>query len=159
MKVKISVFFLLTIFVVLIFSPTIYNNTSASDYTNKSNPWKIEDMIEFVFEKEEGSEININIFFTINEDFDQYSNFFLFVQLINQDSNEKLSVDTLEYEIYNKYGDCLGSGLSNLKQFQKTYKPKTSYLKSGFYKLEITQGMRETIQGVSNVGFKIIKDS
>jgi gliding motility-associated lipoprotein GldH len=157
MRAKISVFFLIVISTAIIISPLLYKKTIASNYVSPKQQWDVNDVITFEFENPYTESVNINIFIRINEDYDSYSNLFLFTHLIDKKSNQPLSVDTLEYEIYDQFGQCLGLGPSNIKTFNQDY--KIDYpLKNGHYELSIEHGMRIAfLTGIEDIGFKITK--
>jgi gliding motility-associated lipoprotein GldH len=79
--------------------------------------------------------------------------------------NGKKVVDTLEYEMADKNGVFLGSGISEIKESRLFYKEDYTFPNSGNYKLSIHQAMRsngsvegvKALKGVTDVGFRIEK--
>ena len=161
MKAKVSVFFLVVILTGLIILPTLYDNIIVSkSFSFKSidgkKIWEQNDTIIFKFNYDNKDTVSLDIFFRINQNYNQYSNLFLFSQLINTSSNDTI-VDTLEFQLYDSWGKCLGSGPSGIKTFEKNWKINKS-LNNGDYLLHITHGMRkDSLQGFEDLGFKIKK--
>tara|TARA_B100001250_G_C19465648_1_gene642229 strand:- start:88 stop:564 length:477 start_codon:yes stop_codon:yes gene_type:complete len=158
MKTKFSVFFLVLGLTILIFFPVLYNDVLISQSFSLENKKTLtkNDTIYFAFSQKENVKINMNIFFRINQDYKQYSNLFFFTYLINTELNDTISIDTLQYLIYDKFGQCLGSGPSDIKTFEKNYK-ENYILKKGNYSLSIIHGMNNDIQGLQNISLKINK--
>ena len=158
MKAKASVFFLVSVLTILIFFPVLYNDILISQSFSLDDEKILtkNDTIYFKFNQKENIKINMNLFFRINQNYNQYSNLFFFTYLINNELNDTISVDTLDYLIYDKFGQCLGSGPSDIKTFEKTYK-QNYMLKTGNYSLSIIHGMNNDLNGLQNIGFKITK--
>tara|TARA_B100001250_G_C19738468_1_gene761957 strand:- start:350 stop:826 length:477 start_codon:yes stop_codon:yes gene_type:complete len=158
MKAKISVFFLVILLTIFIVLPALYNNILISESISLKNEenLSVTDTIKFKFDHKKDMEVNMNIFFRVNQDYESYSNLFLFTYLINNELNDTISIDTLEYEIYDNFGVCLGSGPSDIKTFDKVYK-KNHMLKKGNYSLNIVHGMYSDLTGLDNIGFNISK--
>jgi len=158
MKAKISVFFLAMLLTILIVFPVLNNNILISESISLKNldSFSKKDTIKFEFNQIKNMEVDMNIFFRINQDYENYSNLFLFTYLINDELNDTISIDTLEYEIYNNFGICLGSGPSDIKTFEKVYK-KNYLLKKGHYSLNIIHGMYSDLTGFDNIGFNVSK--
>ena len=161
MKAKIFVFFLIITLTCLIVLPTLYDNIIVSrsfsfESIDKKKGWSKNDTISFNFNYSKKETVSFDLFFRINQNYNQYSNLFLFVELINTYSAEK-RVDTLEFQIYDSWGKCLGSGPSGIKTFEKNYQKNYS-LSKGNYLLNIIHGMRtDSLQGMKDIGFKIKK--
>jgi len=161
MKAKISVFFLVILLTGLIFIPNLYESTIVSkSFSFKSNDekkvWEKNDTVSFNFYYAKDDAISLDVFFRINEHYNQYSNLFLFCELINTYSYDTI-VDTLEFQIYDSWGESLGSGPSSIKTFEINYKKNYSLMK-GDYLLNIIHGMRtDSLQGFEDIGFKIKK--
>lgn len=89
-----------------------------------------------------------------------FSNLFLIVALEQPDGMTK--VDTLEYQMAEPDGTMLGNGFSDIKESKLYYKEKMKF-KSGKYKVQIKQAVRETgkvdglqeLPGITEVGFRI----
>ena len=161
MKVKVSILFLVTVLIGLIIFPALRDNIIVSkSFTfkseNKKKIWAKNDTISFNFNYNKDETVSLDLFFRINQHYNQYSNLFLFCELINTYSNDTI-VDTLEFQIYDSWGKCLGSGPSGIKTFEKNYKQNYP-LSKGDYLLQIIQGMRaDSLQGLEDIGFKIKK--
>lgn len=158
MKTKVSVFFLIVLLTILIVFPVLYNNILISESVSLKNldAFSKNDTIKFEFNQTKDMEVNMNIFLRVNQDYENYSNLFLFTYLINSELGDTISIDTLEYEIYNNFGVCLGSGPSDIKTFDKIYK-KNYLLKKGYYSLNIIHGMYSDLTGIDNIGFNMTK--
>jgi len=161
MKAKVSLLFLVTILTGLIIFPTLFDNIIVSkSFTFKSVDkkkfWAKNDTVSFKFNYIKDDAIGLDVFFRINQNYNHYSNLFLFCELINTYSNDTI-VDTLEFQIYDSWGQCLGSGPSGIKTFEKNWK-KNYPLNSGEYLLNIIHGMRtDSLYGFKNIGFKMFK--
>ncbi|WP_318641598.1 gliding motility lipoprotein GldH [Flavobacterium ardleyense] len=89
-----------------------------------------------------------------------FSNLFLIVALEQPDGMTK--VDTLEYQMAEPDGTMLGNGFSDIKESKLYYKEKMKF-KSGKYRVQIKQAVRETgkvdglqeLPGITEVGFRI----
>ena len=67
-------------------------------------------------------------------DFDQFSNLILFCDLINGDLNDTIS-DTLNINIFDSWGKCLGSGPSEIKTFEHNFKENYTLNKGKYFKI------------------------
>lgn len=161
MKAKVSVFVLVFVLTGLIILPTLYGDIIISkSFSFKSiddeSTWGQNDTISFKFNYIENDTVSLGFFFRINQDYNEYSNLFLFSQLINTNSHDTI-IDTLEFQLYDSGGNCLGSGPSGIKTFKKNWK-RNFPLKKGDYLLNIIHGMRiDSLRGFENIGFKIKK--
>ena len=161
MKAKVSVFLLVTVLAGLIIFPTLVDNVIISksftfESIDKKKFWAKNDTIRFKFNSNVDDTVSLDVFYRINQHYNQYSNLFLFCELIDTYSNDTI-VDTLEFQIYDSWGKCLGSGPSDIKTFEKNYKQNYT-LSKGDYLLNIIQGMRvDSLYGIKDIGFKITK--
>ena len=161
MKVKVSVLFLVTILIGLILFTALPDNIIVSkSFTFKSvakkKVWAKNDTVSFTFNYDKDDTVSLDLFFRINQHYNKYSNLFIFCELINTYSNGTI-VDTLEFQIYDSWGKCLGSGPSGIKTFEKNYKQNYP-LSKGDYVLKLIQGTRtDSLQGLEDIGFKIKK--
>ena len=129
----------------------------------EDNNWLKDSKIDFEFQITDTISRN-NLFINIrnNKDY-EYSNLYLIAHL--DFPNGKKIVDTLQYEMANKNGKFLGSGLSEIKENKLFYKENSIFPVSGNYKVSIRHAMRkngnvegiEKLQGISDVGFRIEK--
>lgn len=129
----------------------------------ENNTWSQENPVEFEFQVSDTitqNHLYINI--RNNDDYG-YSNLFLITHL-NLPNGKKI-VDTLQYEMANKNGEFLGSGISEVKESRLFYKENKVFPNSGKYKLSIQQAMRSNgsvegvkeLEGITDVGFRIEK--
>ena len=155
MKAKISVFILAVVLTAIISYPVLFDGVIESKSEDfKSSIWTSSNTLKFEFDFEETDSININLFFRIDNNFDQFSNLILFCDLINGDLNDTIS-DTLNINIFDSWGKCLGSGPSEIKTFEHNFKENYT-LNKGKYFLNILHGMRvDSLYGIKDFGFKI----
>ena len=133
-------------------------------YTSlEKNSWLQDVPINFDFKIVDTTSRN-NLYLNIrnNKDY-RYSNLFLITHLIFQ-SGKKI-VDTLQYEMANKNGKFLGTGISEIKHSRLFLKQNSIFPLSGKYKMLIWQAMRKNgsvngikkLTGITDVGFRIEK--
>ena len=129
----------------------------------ENNTWSFENPIEFEFQVADTLSRN-NLYINIRNNNDYaYSNLFLITHLNFPDG--KKVIDTLEYEMADKQGRFLGTGLSEIKESKLFYKERSIFPMSGDYKVSIHQAMRkngavegiESLEGITDVGFRIEK--
>jgi gliding motility-associated lipoprotein GldH len=101
---------------------------------------------------------NHNIFINVRNDIKyKYSNLWLFVE-INQPDNNSV-IDTFDITLANPSGKWLGEGFGGVKNQQVIFKRNVYFPRSGDYKINIRQGMRENIlKGISDIGIRIEKN-
>lgn len=129
----------------------------------ENNVWSQDRPVEFEFEvRDTLTQNHLYINIRNNDDYG-YSNLFLITHL-NLPNGKKI-VDTLEYEMANKMGEFLGSGISEIKESRLFYKENKVFPNSGTYTLSIQQAMRSNgsvegikeLEGITDVGFRIEK--
>ena len=129
----------------------------------EQNTWSQETSINFDFQITDTISKN-NLFINIrNNDEYQYSNLYLITNLIFPDG--KKIVDTLQYEMADKNGKFLGSGVSEIKESKLFLKENRVFPASGNYQISISQAMRKNgnvdgiklLKGITDVGFRIEK--
>ena len=128
------------------------NNTSIHHFTNKN--WPINDTIKFTFEINDiASNYNLSFFFRNNLDY-EYRNLYLFANILL--NNNLIKVDTLQYEISDKYGKWLGRGLGKIRDNYFIYEKDLNFEEEGNYQIELMHGMRKNkLVGCNKFGFKI----
>ena len=133
-------------------------------YTSvEKNSWLQDVPINFDFKIVDTTSRN-NLYLNIrnNKDY-RYSNLFVITHLIFP-SGKKI-VDTLQYEMANKNGKFLGTGISEIKHSRLFLKQNSIFPLSGKYKMLIWQAMRKNgsvngikkLTGITDVGFRIEK--
>jgi gliding motility-associated lipoprotein GldH len=133
-------------------------------YTSlEKNSWLQDVPINFDFKIVDTTSRN-NLYLNIrnNKDY-RYSNLFVITHLIFP--NGKKIVDTLQYEMANKNGKFLGTGISEIKHSRLFLKQNSIFPLSGKYKMLIWQAMRKNgsvngikkLTGITDVGFRIEK--
>ncbi len=89
----------------------------------------------------------------------RYQNFWLFVNSISPDLTEFR--DTLECVLADNHGKWIGKGGGSLRvhELPVSYMPQIKFPKTGVYRFELIQGMREdTLAGIHDIGLRIIKN-
>ena len=87
----------------------------------------------------------------------RYQNFWLFVNSVSPDLVEFR--DTLECVLADNYGRWIGKGGGSLYQLPVSFMRQIKFPKSGIYKFELIQGMREdTLAGIHDIGLRIIRN-
>ena len=118
-------------------------------------------LITFRFEEVDTiSPKNIFVMIRNNEDYD-FSNLFLITKLRCPDN--KVIIDTLEYEMATPEGKWLGYGYSSVKESKLWYKENFSFPLKGKYQIDIEQAMRKIgesegiikLNGITEVGVQI----
>ena len=72
-------------------------------------------------------------------------------------------IDTLEYEMTDKFGNHLGSGYTDIKVNKLFYKENVQFSKKGNYTFQVEQAMRksgnihslDSLKGITDGGFRI----
>ncbi len=133
-------------------------------YTSlEKNSWLQDVPINFDFKIVDTTSRN-NLYLNIRNNKDYlYSNLFLITHLIFP--NGKKIVDTLQYEMADKNGKFLGTGISEIKHSRLFLKQNSIFPLSGKYKMLIWQAMRKNgsvngikkLTGITDVGFRIEK--
>lgn len=125
--------------------------------------WNKDSSLLFEFEITDTiSRNNLYINLRNNNDY-EFNNLFLITELAFP--NGKKIVDTLQYQMADKEGRFLGSGLSEIKENKLFYKENSRFPKAGNYRLLIRQAMRKNgsvsgikeLKGVTDVGLRIEK--
>lgn len=133
-------------------------------YTSlEKNSWLQDVPINFDFKIVDTTSRN-NLYLNIRNNKDYlYSNLFVITHLIFP--NGKKIVDTLQYEMADKNGKFLGTGISEIKHSRLFLKQNSIFPLSGKYKMLIWQAMRKNgsvngikkLTGITDVGFRIEK--
>lgn len=127
--------------------------------------WNKDSVISFNFESSDTISKN-NVYINIRNNMDyEFSNLFLIVGIQFPD-NYRI-VDTLEYEMTDKNGRFLGTGISDIKENKLEYKTNVTFPKKGKYTIEIQQAMRKNqsvegiinLNGITDVGVEIVKNN
>jgi gliding motility-associated lipoprotein GldH len=138
-------------------------NKVFDEYKETKGIWKKTDVIAFNFEQKDTVK-PYNLFLNIrNNNKYPFNNLYLIVKLTQPDSLSK--IDTLQYAMTKPDGSLLGSGFSDVKESKLWYQENFVFKKTGAYKLEIQQALRETgsisgideLPGVTEIGFRIEK--
>ena len=124
--------------------------------------WKAQDTLKFEFQVTDSIKPK-NLFLHIrNSNSYAFSN--LYVITLLQYPDNKVVIDTLQYEMADKNGKLLGSGISSTKESKLFYKEQTIFPISGSYRVKIYQAMRKQgeiepidLEGVQEVGFSLEK--
>jgi gliding motility-associated lipoprotein GldH len=131
--------------------------------TLENAKWNKDSIISFNFEPADTLSKN-NIYINIRNNMDyEFSNLFLIVGIQFPD-NYRI-VDTLEYDMTDKNGRFLGTGISDIKENKLEYKTIVTFPKPGIYTIEVQQAMRKNqnvegitnLRGITDVGVEIEK--
>mgnify|MGYP001032221708 FL=1 len=140
------------------------SNRVFDEYKSLENSsWLQEESIDFEFQITDTiarNHLYINV--RNNNDY-QYSNLYLISHIVFPDG--KKIVDTLQYEMADKNGKFLGSGISEIKDSKLFLKENSIFPISGIYKISVKQAMRKNgnvdgikeLEGITDVGFRIEK--
>tara|TARA_B110000003_G_scaffold42848_2_gene40242 strand:- start:52254 stop:52757 length:504 start_codon:yes stop_codon:yes gene_type:complete len=155
---------LILILGVLFFITSCDSNRVFDQYSSlDNNNWLQDKSINFDFQITDTISRN-NLYLNIrNNNEYQYSNLFLITHFFFPDG--KKIVDTLQYEMADKKGNFLGSGISEIKHSRLFLKENSIFPVSGKYKVSIWQAMRKNgsidgikkLKGVTDVGLRIEK--
>jgi gliding motility-associated lipoprotein GldH len=140
------------------------HNAVFQEYKNMDDAeWNKDSVISFNFESFDTISKN-NIYINIRNNMDyEFSNLFLIVGI--QFPDDYRIVDTLEYEMTDKNGRFLGTGISDVKENKLEYKTNVTFPKEGKYTIDIQQAMRKNqnvegiinLNGITDVGVEIEK--
>jgi len=118
-----------------------------------------------IFEVEQQDTIGkYNLFLNIRNNNDYPFNN-LFVILKTEQPDKVVLVDTLEFQMANADGTLLGSGFTDIKENKLWIKDNFKFSKTGTYKFEVQQAVRQSgdvlgvdaLKGITEVGFRIEK--
>ncbi len=155
--------FLLVLFTVIGLS-SCSRNAVFQEYKNMDDAlWNKDSIINFSFDSADTISKN-NIYINIRNNMDyEFSNLFLIVGIQFPDNYH--IVDTLEYEMTDKNGRFLGTGISDVKENKLEYKTNVSFPSVGKYTIDVQQAMRKNqnvegvvnLNGITDVGVEIEK--
>lgn len=152
--------FLKTLFI-LIFLESCTTNIEYSQYVSLSNGWEKSKPVLFQIEQTDTiSEKNLFIMLRNDEKY-EFSNLFVITKLEQPDN--KVIIDTLQYEMATPEGKWLGYGFSAVKESKLWYKENFTFPSKGKYTIKIEQAMRkigesegiELLEGITEVGLQI----
>ncbi|MFY0631893.1 MAG: gliding motility lipoprotein GldH [Flavobacteriaceae bacterium] len=156
-------FFYLIIGMMFVFTSCDSNRVYDQYYSLENNIWKLENPVAFEIQVTDTLSRN-NLFVNIRNNNDyQYSNLYLITHIDFPDGVKV--VDTLQYEMADKNGRFLGSGVSEIKDNKLFLKENILFPVSGNYQVSIYQAMRRNgsiegvkeLEGITDVGFRIEK--
>lgn len=121
--------------------------------------WSVNDTVKFTFDVEDTNtlyDFYLNLRTTANY---EYSNIFVFYKL--QFPNNKNLTDTAEFVLAQPNGKWLGRTVSgSLIDNSMLFSKKRRFPLQGKYTFSVIHGMRhQSLDNISDVGFKIIKSS
>lgn len=152
--------FLKTLFI-LIFLTGCNDNVEYSQYVSLSNGWEKGKPVLFQLEQTDTiTKKNLFVMMRNDEKYD-FSNLFIITKLEQPDN--KVIVDTLQYEMATPEGEWLGYGFSAVKESKLWYKENFNFPSKGKYTIKIEQAMRkigenegiELLEGITEVGLRI----
>ena len=149
--------------ILLIVFASCDKNRVFDEYQAVGQSWHKDSLVSFVFnQKDTLSKHNLFITLRNNKNY-PFNNLFLIVEM--EDPSKKILVDTLEYQMATPEGELLGEGITDTKENKLYYKENFVFKKSGKYRINILQAVRQTgkiegiekLEGVTDVGFRIEK--
>ncbi len=152
----------LKLLVILSFFVSCSTNVEFSEYISISDGWNKTQPAVFQFEQDSLAKKNLFIMLRNNEAY-EFSNLYLITRLEQPDN--KVIVDTLQYEMATPEGAWLGYGYSAVKESKLWYKENFTFPVKGKYTIRIEQAMRkigenegiERLNGITEVGLQIEK--
>ncbi|MFT3751691.1 MAG: gliding motility lipoprotein GldH [Paludibacter sp.] len=85
-----------------------------------------------------------------------YQNLWLFLKKITPDTIQ--TKDSIECYLADQRGKWLGSGMGSILEMPVLYQQNVRFNKSGIYRYEIVQGMRDSILiGINDIGMRVEK--
>lgn len=133
------------------------------EYQAVGQSWHKDSLVSFKFDQKDTLS-NHNLFITLRNNKNYpFNNLFLIVEM--EDPSKKILVDTLEYQMATPEGEFLGEGMTDTKENKLYYKENFVFKKSGEYRFNILQAVRQTgkiegvekLEGVTDVGLRIEK--
>jgi gliding motility-associated lipoprotein GldH len=132
------------------------SNTYEDYYSFNHKGWNSDTIIKFKYNIKnikDSYALSLKIRHTVDYEF---QNLYLFL--------EGLEKDTIEIVLANKSGKWLGSGISDVREFEYVVSKKRSFSKQGEYKLRVEQAMRygdlnkiENLEHILDVGLEVSK--
>ncbi len=153
-----------TFLIVLFFLFSCNDKIEFTKYKSLPNAsWEANKNISFEFDVEDTilpKDLFINI--RNNKEY-SYSNLYVIAELSFPNGNK--IVDTLQYQMADKFGHFLGKGFTDIKENKLFYKEEKVFPESGKYLFNIRHAMRKNgevkvipfLEGVQDVGFSIEK--
>lgn len=151
----------ISFFILLSFLTGCDKNRVFDEYQSNGNSWDVKKPHRFVFETKDTTQPH-HLFLTLRANNEYpFNNIFLIVKM--EQPQQKVSIDTLEYQMANAEGFLLGNGFSSTKESKLWYKENFVFPKAGTYKVTIEQATRAQGQktgvgklpGILDVGFRI----
>ena len=123
--------------------------------------WGKKDLAFFKFDiKDSLSVYDLYVNIRNNNDY-EYNNIYLITKIKYPDGHA--IVDTLEYEMTDKFGKWLGDGFTDIKQNKLYFRENFVFPVAGTYQVSIQHAMRKRdqikgidyLKGISDVGFRV----
>jgi len=159
MRARVTIFFLVIILSLLIFTFSFIGNKTVYSVSKKitNSTWNISDTLDFDFSQESKKINNYNLilFGKINQEY-QYANLHLFVDVYLE--NQKIIRDTLNCILYDNFGNAQQKIIGNTLFLKLKYVDKFEFQFDKKYEFKITHGMRDlNLNGVESLGLKVNK--
>lgn len=148
--------FLATILIVLLFASCTSNDIYFQYKAVAQKGWNKDSLYTFDFTVKDTVSV-YNVYVNVrNRGEYPYQNLWLFLNKTSPD--KKLVKDSIECYLADQQGKWLGSGIGSIMEMPILYQQSVKFSKSGTYRYEIVQGMRDSIlTGINDIGLRIEK--
>jgi gliding motility-associated lipoprotein GldH len=140
--------------VVICFSACDPGRLYEENKTIENSSWYYKNYIPFDTQIRDTSRLyNVLVNLRVSSDY-RYSNIFMWVHVTNPE--KKTDQRRIEIKLADERGKWLGSGLGDIYDYQFPVLQQVKFPKSGFYRFELEQNMRDdTLLHVKSVGVRI----
>lgn len=144
-------------FIILVFCFIGCNNNTTVIHNFQKKEWDYRETTAFNINiNDTSSTYDLSILFSNTLNY-QYQNIYLIIE--TQYKNNIINIDTIHYNITDKYGKWLGKGVGNTKNNYFNYKKKVVFEKTGTYSIGLTHGMRTNpLIGSNSIGLQITQN-
>ncbi len=139
---------------VLLFSSCDQQRLYEENKNIEGNTWYYKNLIPFDLQIKDTTKF-YNVLVNVRVDADyKYSNIFMWVYATNPE--KKSDKRRVEIKLADERGKWLGAGLGDIYDYQFPVLQKVKFPKSGFYRFELEQNMRDdTLLHVKSVGVRV----
>ncbi len=144
-------------FIIITLSLTGCNNHTSLIHNFQEAKWDYTESVTFNIDVHDTSKTYDLMILFCNTLSYQYQNLYLIIE--TRHKNNTLNIDTVHYNITDKYGKWLGKGVSSVKNNYFNYKKNVVFDQTGAYSIELKHGMRTNpLVGSNSVGLQIIQN-